>query len=94
MMKWGSRLVRRCWVTFSAGRPTNLYNLGQGRSVGASWGCLDVRWFFSSSVVSFSFSFSLGDGIMKTEILSQRGIKPNSPGAEICRYARKHFRSP
>ena len=44
------------------GRPTNLERVGQGPSVlavGAGGGCLDI---FLSSIISLSFSLSLGDG--------------------------------
>ena len=62
------------------GRPTNLdYNIvGQGPivlAVGAGGGCLDI---FFSSITSLSFSPSLGDGLISTEILSQRAVKPQT----------------
>ena len=34
--------------------------------------------FLLSSIFLFSFSLSLGDGPIQTEILSQRAIKPNT----------------
>ena len=34
--------------------------------------------FFSRLMLLFSNSFSLGDGLIKTEILSQRDIKPQN----------------
>ena len=50
--------------------------VGQGPillAVGAGGGCLDI---FSHLLPLFSFSLSLGDGTIQTEILSQRAIKP------------------
>ena len=58
------------------GRPTIWMIVGQGPialAVGAGGGCLDIftlRYLFSS------FSLSLGGGPTKTEILSQRAVKP------------------
>ena len=43
-------------------------------TVGASGGCLDIF----SITYHFSFSLSLGDGPIQTEILSQRAIKPKT----------------
>ena len=43
-------------------------------AVGAVGGCLDI--FFSCLSLLSSFSFSLGDGLIQTEILSQRAIQP------------------
>ena len=59
------------------GRPTIWMIVGQGPialAIGAGGGCLDI--FFSKLSLSFSFSLSLGDGPIKTEILSQRAVKP------------------
>ena len=40
---------------------------------------MGVVWtFFPSSIYSLSFSLSLGDGPIKTEILSQRAVKPKT----------------
>ena len=41
-------------------------------SVGAGGSCLDI---FLSSIICFSFSPSLRDGPIQTEILSQRAVK-------------------
>ena len=59
------------------GRPTNLDNSGT-RAYCASGRCgKGVVWtFFLHPSLLFSFSLSLGDGWIKTEILSQRAIKP------------------
>ena len=40
------------------------------------WGCLDI--FSLIYHLSFSFSLSLGDGPIQTEILSQRAFKPKN----------------
>ena len=45
-------------------------------AVGAGGGCLDI--FFSHLSILFSFSLSLGDGPIWTEILSQRAVKPKT----------------
>ena len=53
--------------------------MGQGPiapAVGAGGGCLDI--FFSRLSLLFSFSLSLGDGPIKTGILSQRDNSPNT----------------
>ena len=47
------------------GRPANLDEVGQGPialAVGADGGCLDI--FFSRLSFLFSFSLSLGDGLI------------------------------
>ena len=69
------------------GRPTILITVSQGPSalaVGAGGGCLD----FFNSHLSFLFSFSLflGDGPIKTELLSQRAVKPKTTNQPIMRY--------
>ena len=60
------------------GRPTILITVGQGPialAVGAGWGGLDSF----TLICSFSsFSLSLGDGPILTEILSQRAVKPKN----------------
>ena len=51
--------------------------VGQGPlalAVGADGGCLDIF----SLIYHFSFSLSLGDGPVQTEILSQRAVKPKT----------------
>ena len=45
-------------------------------AVGAGGGCLDI--FFSRLSFFYSFSLSLGDGPIWTEILSQRAVKPKT----------------
>ena len=68
------------------GRPTYL-DYSRARAYCA---CRRCRWFFLSSILSFfSFSLSLGDGPTKTEILSQRAVKPqhNQPtNVPLLRY--------
>ena len=61
------------------GRPTIWITVGQGPTalvVGAGGGCLDV--FSLIYHFLFSFSHSLGDGPIETEILSQRAVKPKT----------------
>ena len=60
------------------GRPTIWIIVGQvptAFAVGAGGGCLDI---FFSSIISLSYSLSLGDGPIQTEMLSQRVVKPKS----------------
>ena len=60
------------------GRPTIWPIVGQGPivlAVGAGGGCLDILY---SPILSISFSHSLGYGPIKTEILSQRVVKPKT----------------
>ena len=69
-------MVRWCWVKLPApGRPTIWITVGQGPTalaVGAGGGCLDI---FTLNYLFSSFSLSLGDGPIWTEILSQRAVK-------------------
>ena len=63
-IRWGGRVVRRCWVIFQCRGVLLIWIIiGQGPvalAVGAGGGCLDI--FFSHlSFLSF-FSLSLGDG--------------------------------
>ena len=59
----GGRVVRWCWVNFQCRGILRIWIIvGQGPialAVGAGGGCLDI---FSLSVLSLSFSLSLGDG--------------------------------
>ena len=58
------------------GRPTISITVGQGLialAVGAGGGCLDI---FTLIYPFSSFSLSLGDGPIETELLSQRAVKP------------------
>ena len=60
------------------GHPTILIIVGQGPialTVGACWGGLDI---FTLIYPFSSFSLSLGDGPIQTEILSQRAVKPKT----------------
>ena len=74
------------------GRPAIWITVGQGPTaltIGAGGGCLDIFTLiypFSPE----SFSLSLGDGPIETEILSQRAVKPkttniptNDPGLTL-----------
>ena len=65
------------------GRPTISITVGQGPialAVGAGGGCLDI----CTLVCPFSsFSLSLGDGPIETEILSQRAVKPKTTNQPI-----------
>ena len=61
-------MVRWCWVNF----PTNLDG-PIALAVGTGGGCLDI--FCLMYLFSF-LSPSLGDDQIKTEILSQRAVKP------------------
>ena len=59
------------------GRPTIWIIVGQGPTalaVSAGGGCLDIFSLHLSFL--FSYSLSLGDGPIWTEILSQRAVKP------------------
>ena len=71
-------MVRWCWVIFQCrGVLLILIKVGQGPSalaVGAGGGLFGH--FFSRLSFLFSFSLSLGDGPILTEILSQRAVKP------------------
>ena len=58
------------------GRPTIWITVGQGLTalaLGAGGCCLDI--FYSHLSFLSSFSLSLGDGPIYTEILSQRAVK-------------------
>ena len=60
------------------GRPTVLITVGQGPialAEGADGGGLDI---FTLIYPFSSFSLSLGDGPIWTEILSQRAVKPKT----------------
>ena len=68
-------------------RHTIWFTVGQGPTalaVGAGGGCLDI---LLSSILSSTFSLSLGDGPIQTEILSQRAVKPKTnqqPGSKMA----------
>ena len=60
------------------GRHTNLITVGEGPialAVGAGGGDLEI---FTLIHLYSSFSLSLGDGPISTEILSQRAVKPKT----------------
>ena len=68
------------------GRPTIWITVGQGPialAVGADGGCLDI---FIPNYPFSSFSLSLGDGPIWTEILSQRAVKPKTTNQKIFIY--------
>ena len=73
-------MARRCFRKLSVpGRPTNL-DYSRARAYCA---CSRCGWglfghFFSHLPLLFSFSLSLGDGQILTEILSQRAVKPKT----------------
>ena len=65
------------------GRPTTLITVGQGPialAVGAGGGGMDI---FTLIYPFSSFSLSLGDGPILTEILSQRAVKPKTTNQPI-----------
>ena len=66
-------MVQWCWVNFQCQGVLLIWiTIGQGPTalaVGAGWGCLDI--FSSSLSFLFSFSLSLKDGPIQTEILSK-----------------------
>ena len=70
-------MVRRCWVNFQCRGVLLLWIIaGQGPialEVGAGGGLFGH--FLSHLSRLFSFSLSLGDGPLYTEILSQRAVK-------------------
>ena len=72
-------MERGCWVNFQCRGVLLVWMIvGQGPvalAVGVGGGCLDI---FLSSVFFSSFSLSLEDGPIKTEILSQRAVKPKT----------------
>ena len=80
------------------GRPTFWIRVGQGPTVlavVAGGGCLDI--FLSSIVSLFFLPLSLGDGPIKTEILSQRAVKPKTTikfliirSSEVALHASRH----
>ena len=77
-IKGGGRVVRWSWVSFQCRGVLLIWiTVGQGPTapaVGAGGGCLDI--FFSHLSFLFSFSLSLKDDLIETEILSQRAVKP------------------
>ena len=75
----GGRVERLCWVNFQCrGVLLTCIIVGQGPTalaVGAGGGSMDT---FSLIYPFSSFSLTLGDGPILTEILSQRAVKPNT----------------
>ena len=78
LVRGGGRVERKCWVNFQCQGVLLVWMIvGQGPialAVGAGGGLFGL--FFSHLSFLFSFSLSLGDGPIKTEILSQRAVKP------------------
>ena len=81
----GGWVVRRCWINFQCRGVLLIWIIvGQGLTAlaeGAGRGCLDIfSLVCHSSRISFlsSFSLSLRDGPILTEILSQRVVKPKT----------------
>ena len=76
--------MRWCWVNFQCRGILLVWKIvGQGPTVlavGAGQGGLDI--FFSHLSFLSSFSLSLGDGPIQTEILSQRAVKPKTVSGE------------
>ena len=81
----GGRVVRRCRLNFQCfGVLLVWIAVGQGPTalaVGAGGGCLDI---FSLVYHFPSFSLSLGDGPIWTEILSQGAVKPKTTNQPEC----------
>ena len=82
----GGRVVRRCWVNFQC-RGVLQFGFSRARAYCA---CSRCGWglfghFYSHLSFLSSFSLSLGDGPIWTEILSQRAVKPktNQPTTNI-----------
>ena len=70
------------------GRPTILITVGQGPTalaVGAGGGLFGH--FYSHLFLLSSFSLSLGDGPIWTEILSQRAVKPKTTNQPTSSHA-------
>ena len=69
-------MVRRCWVNFQCRGDQLIWIIvGQGPfalAVGAGGGLFGH--YFSHLSFLFSFSLSFGDGLIGTEILSQRAV--------------------
>ena len=86
-------VVRWYWVNFECRGVLPIWNtVGQGpiaHAVGAGGGC----WTFFSrlSFLSF-FSLSLGDGLIKTKILSQRAVKKKKKKKNNQKADTKRFR--
>ena len=64
------------------GRPTNL-DKSRARAYCACSRCGLFGHFFSHLSFLFSFSLSLGDGPISTEILSPRAVNPKQPTHQI-----------
>ena len=79
-----SRVERRCWLNFQCRGVLLVWMIGQGLICACSrCGCGIIGHFFLSSIFSLSFSLSLGDGPIQTEILSERAVKPKTTNQPI-----------
>ena len=71
-------MVRRYWITFECRGVLLIWIIARqgpiALAVGAGGGCLDI----CSLVYLCFFSPSLGESRVKTEILSQRAVKPKT----------------
>ena len=78
-MVLGGRVVKWCWVNFQCQGVLLIWIIVGKRpsvlAVGADGGCLQ---FFSLLSFLSSFSLSLGDGLILTELSSKRTVKPKS----------------
>ena len=67
-----------------SGRPTNLdSSRARAYCAGSMCGWGLFGHFFSRLSFLFSFSLSLGDGPIETEILSQRAVKPKTTNPRL-----------
>ena len=80
----GGRVERWCWVNLQClGALLIWIRVGQGPTALAV-GAGGVVWTFLSRLsLFFSFSLPLGDGLIWTEILSQRAVKPKTTNQPI-----------
>ena len=73
-------MVQSCWVNFRCRGVLLIWIIvGQGPialAIGAGGGCLGISFSHISRLISFSLS--LGDGSILTEILSQKVVKPKT----------------
>ena len=87
-------MVRRCWVIFQCRGVLLIWIIvGQGPialAIGAGGGSLDI--FFSQLSFLFSFSLSLRDGPIQTEILYQRAVKSRTTNRTLMARVPRLFR--
>ena len=88
--------MRWCWVNFQC-RDVLLILIIVGQGPTALAVCVGGGWFghfFSRLSFLSSFSISLGDGPIQTEILSKRAVKPkttNQPSSRVTQL--EHFQT-